>query len=416
MGTNLINPDAGKDGIRQFLTRRQALANMRNWGLGAAAMQALGVGLRGENPVPDSLPAPRDYKGPNVVLIRFGGGVRRREVLDPTHTYAPWFLKELSPQGTLFKNMFFDEGGVYETGHGQGTLNLLTGNYSHYRDVSDKFLGEGFESKSPTLFEYLRREFAIPEHQTLIINGEDRTQEEFYSFSNNHLFGARFRSAVLSLYRYKLYLLEKKSLEIDPQHPDFAEVQKGLKELKDKNYRSGATLEQGEMIQSFWQEWEHFYGRSGLKNPRGDRLLTELASRALKKLRPRLIMVNYNDPDYVHWGYMAHYTRAISIIDQGIRSLHDQCQSDEYYRDNTIFMIAPDCGRDTNPLVAVPCQHHFNTRSSREIFGLILGPGIQPGQIIDKKCEQISLPTTIAHLMGLKATEAQAPILEDALA
>ena len=56
-------------------------------------------------------------------------------------------------------------------------------------------------------------------------------------------------------------------------------------------------------------------------NPRGDRLLTELTIRALKELRPRLIMVNYNDPDYVHWGNMTHYTRGVAVIDEGLRQL-----------------------------------------------------------------------------------------------
>ena len=46
------------------------------------------------------------YSGPNVVIVRFGGGVRRQEVLDAEGTYAPYFLNELVPQGTLFRNIY----------------------------------------------------------------------------------------------------------------------------------------------------------------------------------------------------------------------------------------------------------------------------------------------------------------------
>lgn len=60
-----------------------------------------------------------------------------------------------------------------------------------------------------TLFECLRKEYAIPEHETLIINSEDRTDEEFYSFSNHHLFGVEYKSSVLSLYRFKVHLLQE---------------------------------------------------------------------------------------------------------------------------------------------------------------------------------------------------------------
>ena len=78
-----------------------------------------------------------------------------------------------------------------------------------YKDVTGRFLAARFESSVPTLFEYLRESFNVPEHQALIVNGEDRTDEEFYSFSNHHLFGANFRSDVLSLYRFKVFLLRE---------------------------------------------------------------------------------------------------------------------------------------------------------------------------------------------------------------
>lgn len=392
---------------RDFLGRASAL--------GVCLAAGASTGLKSQE-IPDEPSLVREpYDGPNIVLIRFGGGVRRRETIDPVHTCAPWMMNELVPRGTLFSGMYFDEGGSHEVGHGQGTLNLLTGRYAKYEDVSGQFLGEGFESKSPTLFEYLRGEFNVPDHEAIIINGEDRTQEEFYSFSNSHLFGARFRSSVLSLYRYKIHLLRRKMSELDPGHPDFLACSKTLIELEKKNYRSGANHTQSPAIENFWDEWQNFYGRSGLKNPRGDRLLTELSSWALKKLRPRLIMINYNDPDYVHWGYMAHYTRAISIIDQGIRRIYEQCQSDEFYRDRTLFAVVPDCGRDTNPLVAVPCQHHFNTRSSREIFGLIAGPGVEKNQIVTRESEQIAIPTTLATLAGIPMPSAEKTYLDEAI-
>lgn len=164
-------------------------------------------------PLPQVAAAPArgrsDYGGPNVILIRFGGGARRRESIDPrSRCYSPYLLNELAPRGVLLKDMRIDTA-ASETGHGQGTLNILTGKYDRYEDVSGELLGERFEAKVPTIFEYLRQSFSVHEHETLIINGEDRTQEEFYTFSNHHLFGAQFRSNVLSLYRYKTFLLAR---------------------------------------------------------------------------------------------------------------------------------------------------------------------------------------------------------------
>ncbi len=369
------------------------------------------------NELPYQSTAPRrPYSGPNVILIRFGGGVRRRETIEAGHTYAPFLLHNLVKRGTLFNNMEIASLEGVETSHGQGTLYILTGKYDRYKDVGGKFLGDRFESKAPTVFEYLRKHYDVPDHQTLIINGEDRTNEEFYTFSNHHLFGVHYRSNVLSLYRFKTYLLRRqieagvwKGKELESKREELAKLEK-------VDYRNTESDGQPKMIEDFWGRWKTFYGNTGLVNPRGDRLLTELAIRGIKELRPKLMMVNYNDTDYVHWGNMTHYTRGISIIDEGLRQLVDTVEADPEYRDNTVFVIVPDCGRDSNPLAAVPCQHHFGSRSSREIFSLIFGPGIAKGAVVDKPAEQISIAATVGQLMGFEAEFGEGPVLEEAFA
>jgi hypothetical protein len=357
-----------------------------------------------------------DYRGPNVVIVRFGGGVRRRETIDPDHTYAPFLCHDLTKRGTLFKNMEIDSLEGVETSHGQGTLYIVTGKYDRYKDVRGQFLGERFEAKVPTVFEYLRKQFDVPEHQTLIVNGEDRTNEEFYTFSNHHLFGVNYRSNVLSLYRFKTYLLRRNIQAGKWAGKELQQKRKELAKLEAVDYRNTEKNGQGPELTQFWDRWRQHYGESGFVNPRGDRLLTELTIRALRELRPKLIMVNYNDPDYVHWGNMTHYTRGIAIIDEGLRQLVATVEADEHYRNNTVFVIVPDCGRDTNPLAAVPCQHHFGSRSSHEIFGLVFGPGIARGVVVDKRRDQSSIAGTIGQLMGFKAEHSEGPVLAEAFA
>ncbi|CAN5445975.1 hypothetical protein BH23VER1_BH23VER1_34770 [soil metagenome] len=360
----------------------------------------------------DTLP---DYSGPNVIIIRFGGGVRRRETIDAEHTYAPFLIKELAARGTLYPNMVIDQIEDINTSHGEGTLYILTGKYEKYQDVAGKFLAARFESKVPTLFEYLRKTYAVPEHQTLIVNGEDRTDEEFYSFSNHHLFGANFRSETLSLYRYKIFLLRRQIAEARWAGKELAAKMAELTKMESLDYRSQGGRQHPE-VEAFWEKWRAFYGESGLVNPRGDRLLTELAQWSLKHLRPKLMMVNYNDPDYVHWGNMSFYTRGISAIDQGLRELVASVESDPEYRENTVFVIVPDCGRDTNPLAPVPCQHHFNSRSSREIWALLVGSGVAKGRVVDRQVDQTSIAKTVGQIMGAPAEFAEGPVLEEVFA
>ncbi len=351
------------------------------------------------------------YKGPNVILIRFGGGVRRRETIDPDHTYAPFLRHVLAQQGTLFTQMELDQIEEVTTSHGEGTLYLLTGKYGGFINSGD--FSDRFESKVPTLFEYLRKSFAVNDHQVLLINGEDRTSEEFFSFSNHHLFGVNYRCQVLSLYRFKVYRLRQQIKSGYFQGQELQQKTKELKKLESLDYRDRGSYVYTPQLMQFWDEWYQYYGDSGLVNPRGDRVLTELAVWALKWLRPKFLMVNYNDPDYVHWGYPAHYTNGIAIIDRGIQRIWETVSADAEYQDNTIFCIVPDCGRDSNQFLSVPFQHHFNSRSAHEIFALFVGKGIKTNQIVERKVSQIDVTPTLAQLMGFKADYAAGNVLEE---
>ncbi|MDJ0824584.1 MAG: sulfatase-like hydrolase/transferase [Rhodobacter sp.] len=352
-----------------------------------------------------------DYRGPNVVLIRFGGGVRRAETIDPSGTYAPNLLNNLAKRGVLIPDMRIEQLDGVDTSHAEGTLNLLTGRYLAYRDVGSGFGIDRLEPTEPTLFEYFREAFDVPSHEVLLINGEDRPQEEFFTFGMNPHYGISYRSEMLSLHRFKLYRTARQLADPALAIATRAQVEKERAELMAADHR-GFAPEQSAPIQAFWANWRRDYGDSGFKNPRGDRLLTALTVRAMAELRPRLIMVNYQDPDYVHWGNASHYTRAIAIIDEGISRIVAAADGDPFYRDNTVFVITPDCGRDANPLMDVPYQHHFNSRSAHETFALILGPGIERDRVLDRPIDQSAIAPTIAATMGVRAEAAEGSAID----
>jgi hypothetical protein len=399
---------------------------------GSAALAGLAVGCgqpqqppkpivhREGEPDVELVGPPKPYDGPNVVLIRFGGGVRRLETVQhPDQTFCPFLYHELGgKQGIIYDNIEIASAPGVETSHGQGTLYLLTGRYDHYQDITNQPFADRFEPKVPTLFEYFRREYAIPEHQALIINGEDRINEEFYTFSNHHLYGVRYKSTVLSLYRFKTYLL-RRQLEEPVTDKDREAKTKQLHDMEVKDYRVQDRTVKSPKLDEFWAKWERYYGRSGFVNPRGDRLLTELALWSLRELQPRLLLVNYQDPDYVHWGNPTFYTRAISIIDDGIRQIHDAVQANEFYRDNTVFVVVPDCGRDNNRCMAVPFQHHFGSKSSHHIFAVFAGPKkyiARAGTPVTALRQQIDVAGTVGTLMGFRTGHTDGDCLKEAIA
>jgi hypothetical protein len=351
------------------------------------------------------------YRGPNVILVRFGGGVRRAETIDAAATWAPFLRHRLAPRGTFIPDMRIDRLEGVNTSHAEGTLNLLTGRYLAYRDAG-AFLTDRLEPTEPTLFEYIRQAFDIPSHQVLLVNGEDRPQEEFFTFGAGDHFGVEHRSEMLSLHRYKLYRTRMQLAEGLLPEDRLGMVRQEREALLARDPR-GATPDPSPEIESFWARWRRDYGDDGLRNPRGDRLLTELSLRALRELQPRFLMVNYQDPDYVHWGNPSHYTRAIAIIDEGLQRLVAAADADPFYRDNTVFVITPDCGRDANPLAEVPFQHHFNSRSAHETWAVIFGPGIGRGTV-DTPVDQSAIAPTIAAAMGFAADRAEGSAIEGA--
>lgn len=357
-------------------------------------------------------PAQAAYRGPNVIIIRFGGGVRRAEAIGPDASFAPYLSKVLAPAGVLIPDLTIAQLDGVETSHEEGTLNILTGSYRAYRDVESKLFEPHLEPTKPTLFEYLRQSFGVPGHQALLINGEDRLQEEFFSYGVHKTHGIAYRSEVLSLYRFKLWRLRKGIAEGRGTDEELTVLRDELAQLMARDYRTGGAEQTGP-VAALWQRWHERYGDSGLKNPRGDAALTELALWAIKHLAPRLMMINYQDPDYVHWGNATHYTRAITRIDEGIRDLVAATAAHEAYRGRTIFVVVPDCGRDANPLLSLPFQHHFNTRSAHEIWAVIAGPGVVKGRVLDKPVDQTSIAPTVAALMGLRASAAEGDALAD---
>jgi hypothetical protein len=354
------------------------------------------------------------YRGANVVIVRFGGGVRRRETIAAGTTFAPFLSNVLAKRGVLIPSMTIAQLEGVDTSHAEGTLNILTGRYRAYRDAGSRLLAQHLEPTEPTVFEYLRRAFDVPVHQTLLVNGEDRPQEEFFSYGVHRSHGIAYRSEVLSLYRFKLWKLRTRLARGIGSEADLGAARKELQNLERLDYR-GAGPGQAPPIEAMWQRWQEYYGDQGLKNPRGDSALTELAIWALRHLRPRLMMINYQDPDYVHWGNATHYTRAITVIDKGVERLVGAVDADPEYRDRTVFVIVPDCGRDANPLMSVPFQHHFNSRSAHEIWAVLLGPGIAKARVLDKPVDQASIAATIGGIMGFRAHRAEGRALHEVM-
>ncbi len=360
-----------------------------------------------------STPLAQARRTPNVVIVRFGGGVRRRETIVHATTFSPFLAHHLLDRGTLYADMRINPAPGVATSHGEGTLQILTGRYDPFQNIATGLLGERFEPPAPTLFEYLRAAEGIPAHRALIVNGEDRVQEESLGFSNHPDYGAPLRAELLSLARFRQWLLARR-IETAGDH-EARDLGRQLAGLRARLGERERALTENPVLADFWARWRAEYGETGRINPRGDALIAELAVRALTELEPRLMLVNFQDPDYVHWGNASFYQRGIAGVDAGLRRIFDAVERLPAYRGNTTLVVVPDCGRDDNPLLRIPYQHHFNSDEARRIWALIVGPVTPAGLRITRPTEQIDVHKTVAALMGFTSRLGDGEPLHEAL-
>ena len=212
----------------------------------------------------------------------------------------------------------------------------------------------------------------------------------------------------MSLFRFKVWYgrYQKEQGKLNQQQI------RELDKLEKAYYRANGQIDYTAPMNTYWQNWLDYYKNDTRTRPRGDALLTEFTLRAMKALQPRLMMINYNDPDYVHWGNKNHYYRGIKIIDNGIKRLCEYVEKDPFYKDNTVFIAVPDCGRDSSSFAYCPFQHHFNSRSSHEIFAMLWGKGIPQNKIERSQVNQINVAATVAAIMGFESKEAEGDALK----
>lgn len=73
---------------------------------------------------PSGLP---DHRGPDFIVVRWGGGARWRRSIDPRTTHEPLLTHEPAKRGVVFPRMEIARFEGLQISHDQGLLDLLTG-------------------------------------------------------------------------------------------------------------------------------------------------------------------------------------------------------------------------------------------------------------------------------------------------
>lgn len=133
----------------------------------------------------------------------------------------------------------------------------------------------------------------------------------------------------------------------------------------------------------------------------------------IKKNKPSFVFISYGETDdFAHDGDYMQYLLATKNTDEMIQELWDYCQKDEFYKDNTVFIITTDHGRGTQPLEewkshGQGLKYHgkvYNIKGSDETWLAVIGNNIEARGEIKNKAQLYNsqIFTTIATLLGVK--------------
>lgn len=106
---------------------------------------------------------------------------------------------------------------------------------------------------------------------------------------------------------------------------------------------------------------------------------------------------------------MNMYYEGIILNDMIILELWEEIQADEFYKDNTVFLVVSSQGRHTNDY----SSFGDDCEGCRRLLFLIAGPGVRENHVSGRKRYLTDVLPTVAKLMGIKTEHATGNIMTE---
>ncbi len=109
--------------------------------------------------------------------------------------------------------------------------------------------------------------------------------------------------------------------------------------------------------------------------------------------------------------FMNMYYEGIIVSDRIILDLWEKIQADEFYKDNTVFLVVSSQGRHTNDY----SSFGDNCEGCRKLMFLIAGPGVRKNHVSGRKRDLTDVLPTIGKLLGIKTEHAIGNIMNEVM-
>lgn len=373
---------------RPELDRRRVLQGV----VGAAALTGLAPRTRALEAL--FAPAP-ERKTKHVVLIAFAGGVRTRETFD-TPANVP-NLQALANEGVLYPRAR-----SANLGHFGAALSMFTG-ISEARGIRENARGP-----DPTLFEYVRKDLALPGSQVWI-STSGGAQQTNYSYGVHPDYGAAYGANTLD--GDGLFNAEFKSILESYGRPKTLDAKES--ELLAKMRASMGTASTGvnspesaERVEQYILE-ELTRGTADIRGANAaDAKALRVARNLLVIFKPRLVSIVLQQADIAHGSYNG-YVEVIRQNDAALGDLWKAIKDDAELRDSTAVIIAPEFGRDRDLNSRRGLDHGDGSDELNYVSCACWGPDFARGRVVQDDVQVIDVCPTICDLLGAAAPRAR---------
>jgi len=109
--------------------------------------------------------------------------------------------------------------------------------------------------------------------------------------------------------------------------------------------------------------------------------------------------------------FMNMYYEGIILNDRIVLDLWEKTQTDEFYKDNTVFLVVSSQGRHTNDY----SSYGDNCEGCTRLMFLIAGPGVRKNHISGRKRYLTDVLPTVGKLLGIKTEHAAGNIINEVI-
>lgn len=147
---------------------------------------------------------------------------------------------------------------------------------------------------------------------------------------------------------------------------------------------------------------------------RPDSLTLAASLEILKIHRPRLVLINFREPDYTaHTGNWPEYLKAIQAADKQVYQLWQFLQKDPFYSNTTALFVTSDHGRHSDGIADGFASHGDGCESCRHLIFFAAGPDFRKGYTTRVTRHQPDITATIAYLMGIKLEDSNGEVMKE---